>query len=196
MNKKRVFIVHGWDGSPQGCWIPWLKKELEGNGFWVEALFMPNPEQPEIKLWVDYLNNAVGKVDKNTYFVGHSIGCQTILRYVEQLSHEKQIGGIVCVAGFFRLPYLKTEEEKNVAEPWLETKINFDKILIHTNKIIAIFSDDDPDVDLVDSELFKKYLGAKIIIEHNMGHFSDDDGVKKLKSVLSNVLKMSVSLKD
>jgi len=195
MKKRRVFIVHGWDGSPRGCWIPWLKKALEARGFLVEALFMPNPEQPEIKLWIDCLNNAVGKVDKNTYFVGHSIGCQTILRYVEHLSSENRIGGIVCVAGFFRLPYLETEEEKKIAKPWLETKIDFEKIKKHTNKIIAIFSDNDPDVDLGEKELFEKYLEAETIIEHNKGHFSDDAGVKKLKSALSSVLKISTGFK-
>ena len=31
--KKRVFIVHGWDGYPEEVWFPWLKKELEAKGF-------------------------------------------------------------------------------------------------------------------------------------------------------------------
>lgn len=191
MNKKRVFIIHGWDGSPQDCWIPWLKKELETKGFFVETPLMPRAEEPEIQSWFSVLNNTVGKIDENTYFVGHSIGCQTILRYVEQLPSENKIGGIVCVAGFFRLLYLETEEEKKIAKPWLETEMDFEKIKKHTNKIIAIFSDNDPDVDLGDKELFEKYLGAKTIIEHNKGHFSDDTGIKKLKSALDSVLEIS-----
>lgn len=187
---KRVFIVHGWDGSPQNCWFPWLKNKLEEQGFIVSIPAMPDPKTPEIKRWVSCLSDAVREVDRETYFVGHSIRCQTILRYIEQIS-PKQIGGIVCVAGFFRLLRLSTNEEKEIAKPWLETKIDFNKIKESTNKIIAIFSDDDPDVDIGDKELFKKYLNAKTITEHKKGHFSDDAGVMDLPSALEAVLEIA-----
>ena len=189
--QKRIFIVHGWDGSPQNCWFPWLKNKLEEKGFFVEAPAMPNPEIPEVKSWVSCLRNAVGETDENTYFVGHSIGCQTILRYIEQLPAESRVGGVVCVAGFFRLLHLETDEEKEIAKPWLETQMDFEKIKKHTNKIIAIFSDDDPDVDLGDKELFKTYLNAKTIVEHRKGHFSDDAGIKELSSALEAVLEIA-----
>ena len=188
---KRVFIIHGWDGYPENCWFPWLKKELEAKGFLVFAPAMPNPEAPEIKSWVSHLNSVVKEPDENTYFVGHSIGCQIILRYLEQLPSEIKIGGVVCVAGFFRLLYLETEEEKELAKPWLETKIDFEKIKTHTNKIIAIFSDNDPDVDLGDKELFEKHLNATTFVEHNKGHFSDDAGIKDLPVLLEELLKIS-----
>lgn len=179
--QKRVFVIHGWDGSPQNCWFPWLENELKKKGFIVKVLSMPHPERPTIVDWVNYLFNAVGEPDVNTYFVGHSIGCQTILRYIEKVG--KPIGGIVCVAGFFRLLHLATTEEKEIAKPWLETPIDFKKIKEQTNKIVAIFSDNDPDVDLEDKKLFEKNLGAKTFVEHNKGHFSDDAGVKELPSV-------------
>ena len=98
---KRVFIIYGWEGNPENCWFPWLKKELENKGFSVIVPSMPHPDAPEIKSWVGHLNSVAGEADENTYFVGHSIGCQTILRYIEQLPQEVKIGGIVCVAGFF-----------------------------------------------------------------------------------------------
>lgn len=187
---KRVFIIHGWDGNPENCWFPWLKTELESKGFSVIIPSMPSPETPEIKSWVDHLKNEVREVDENTYFVGHSIGCQTILRYIEQLPQETKIGGIICVAGFFNLSGLETEEEKQLAKPWLETKIDFEKIKTHTNKIIAIFSDDDPFVDLENKELFEKYLGAKTFIEHAKGHFDDYAKRDELPVVLEELLKI------
>lgn len=187
--QKRVFIVHGWDGSPQNCWFPWLKNKLEERGFVVQALSMPHPENPIIIDWVSYLSDIVGEPDKNTYLVGHSIGCQAILRYVEQL--QKPIGGIVCVAGFFRLLHLATDEEKAIAKPWLETLMDCGKIKQWSGEIVAIFSDDDPDVDLGDKELFEKYLNAKTIVEHHQGHFSDDAGIKELPSALEAVLRIA-----
>lgn len=78
--QKRVFIIHGWDGSPQNCWFPWLKNELEKKGFSVGVPPMPHPEIPTISDWVNCIAVAVGQPDENTFFVGHSIGCQAILR--------------------------------------------------------------------------------------------------------------------
>ncbi len=46
--KKRVFIVHGWDGSPSNCWFPWLQRELQKRGCAVSVLSMPHPEIPTI----------------------------------------------------------------------------------------------------------------------------------------------------
>lgn len=188
--QKRVFIIHGWEGNPENCWFPWLKKELENKGFSVITPSMPNPEAPEIKLWVGHLNNVVGEVDENTYFIGHSVGCQAILRYLESLENKK-VGGVIFVAGWFHLKGIEEEEgTEEVARPWLETPIDFKKILKMTNKFTAIFSDDDNYVPIEDTEIFKEKLGAKIIIKHDKGHFSDDVGVKELPVVLEELLKI------
>ena len=112
------------------------------------------------------------------------------MRYLETLPEKTKIGGIVFVAGFFNLPFLETKEEKEIAKPWLNNRINTDKIKMLTKNIVAIFSDDDQDVPLSDSKLFKERLNAKIIIEHNKGHFSDDAGIKELPVVLNKILKM------
>ncbi len=186
---KRVFIIHGWDGYTDEGWFPWLKKELEQKGFDVIIPAMPHPENPTIKDWVSHLLNEVGKPDKNTYFVGHSIGCQTILRYIDQI--KKPIGGIVCVAPWFTLPHLRTDEEKKIAQPWLETSLDYKNIKRRANKIIAIFSDDDPDVDVGDKKLFENRLSAKTVVEHNKGHFSGSDGIKELPSALEAVLEIA-----
>ena len=81
--QKRVFIIHGWDGYPDEGWFPWLRKELELVGFEIVILSMPNPVAPEIGSWVKCLKDGVGEINENTFFVGHSIGCQTIIRYLE-----------------------------------------------------------------------------------------------------------------
>jgi len=40
---------------------------------------------------------------------------------------------------------------------------------------------------------FKDRLGAKLIIEHNMKHFSGDDGISELPVVLNNLLEISAN---
>lgn len=187
--QKRVFIVHGWSGYPEEGWFSWLKQELEARSFSVIVPTMPDTENPKIDNWVNHLSNIIGEADINTYLVGHSIGCQTIMRYLERLE-EKRIGGAVFVAGFFNLVGLSNEEQ-SVVKTWLETPIDFGKIKQTTNNFVAIFSTNDPWVPLTEQNIFRNELGAKIIIEENKKHFSGEDGTNKLQSALDSVLKLA-----
>ncbi|KKQ37224.1 MAG: hypothetical protein US53_C0024G0012, partial [Candidatus Woesebacteria bacterium GW2011_GWA1_37_7] len=47
---------------------------------------------PKIKEWVPFLQENMSNPDEETHFVGHSIGCQTILRYLETLSEKTKVG--------------------------------------------------------------------------------------------------------
>jgi len=194
---KRVFIIHGWEGDSQNHWFPWLKKELEKNDFEVITPNMPNTDEPKIEEWVPFLSELVGEPDENTYFVGHSIGCQAILRYLEILENKK-VGGAIFVAGWFVLTeftYLEDPEyeqsSRKIAKPWIKTLIDFKKVKNSAKKFIAIFSDNDPYVDLSDKNVFVKQLVAKIIIEHNKGHFRLSESGKQLPIVLESILKIS-----
>lgn len=190
---KRVFIIHGWDGYPEENWFPWLKKELEVRGFEVFVPQLPAPDLPEINSWVSTLSKTVGISDEETYFVGHSIGCQTIVRYLESLPTEFKIGGVVFVAGFFkRLTNLEDDEDvRQTAKQWLETPIDFSKVRIHVPRSVAVFSDNDQYVPLDNQDDFRDKLNSKIIVEHEKGHFNTAAGVTELPEVLEELLKMA-----
>ena len=64
---------------------------------------MPNTNSPKIEKWVGFLEKNIKSADTDTYFIGHSIGCQTILRYLERLPESTKVGGVVFVAGWFNL---------------------------------------------------------------------------------------------
>lgn len=187
---KRVFIVHGWEGNPQEGWFPWLKRELEKRGVQVTVPPMPNAAEPRIETWISHLSKVVGEPDEETYFIGHSIGVQTILRYLETI--DKKIGGVVAVAGFYTLnpDSISDEEDKAIAKPWLERPINNDRVKGNTNNITAIFSDNDPDVGIENESMFKERLGAKTIVLHAKGHFSGSENVPELPTVLNELLEM------
>ncbi len=187
--QQRVFIIHGWGGNPNEGWFPWLKKELEKKQFVVSVPAMPTTDHPIINKWVPFLKKNVGTANEQTYFVGHSIGCQTILRYVTRLPPTTKIGGIVLVAPWVHL-INQTDEEMQIAQPWIETPIPWEKVKKHITHIVSIFSDNDDCVPLSDSAIFKKQLNTKIIIEHNKGHFSGSDDIMELPSALNALLTM------
>jgi len=174
MFMKRIFIAHGWDGSPEQGWFPWLKRELEARGFEVHVPQLPEPEEPRIARWVPALAREVGEVDEETFFVGHSMGCQAIARFLASLPAGVKVGGAVFVAGFFkRLTNCDGDElERDVAREWLTTPLDLQSVRAHLPKSIAIFSDNDPFVPLDNQDAFRDALGSAIVIEHARGHFS------------------------
>ncbi|QQG39458.1 MAG: serine hydrolase family protein [Candidatus Aenigmatarchaeota archaeon] len=187
---KRVFLVHGWESSPKSDWFPWLKDTLEKKGCEVVAPAMPNTDAPEIGPWVQALTKAVGTPDKDTYFVGHSIGCQTILRYLESLPEGSKVGGALFVAGWFTLVGLETEEEKTIAKPWIESDIDFKRVKKTTKKFVAIFSDNDPYVPIGQAADFEMTIGARVLIRKRKGHFRREDGVTEYKLIYDELKKL------
>lgn len=190
---KRVFIIHGWDGYPEEGWFPWLKKELETRGFEVIVPQLPDAGSPRIEKWVPALAAVVGSPNEETYFVGHSMGCQTIARYLEGLPAGVKIGGAVFVAGYFkRLTGLEDDPDVSATDRhWLGAPLDLQKVKSHLPKSVAIFSDDDPWVPLDNQDDFRDKLNSRIIIEHKKGHFSGPrDGVKELPVVLEEILKL------
>jgi predicted alpha/beta hydrolase family esterase len=191
--QKRAIIVHGWDGTPEDGWFPWLRTELAKQGFEVVVPQLPDPLIPRIAKWVPTLAAAVvtRPVDEQTYFVGHSMGCQTIARYLETLPEGQRAGGAVFVAGFFkRLTGIEdTPDEQLVKNEWLGTPIDLAKVKPRLPKSVAIFSDDDPFVPLDDQDDFRDKLGSEIIVQHHMGHFSGGrDKAFELPIVLEKIL--------
>ena len=131
----------------------------------------------------------IGNPDKDLYLVGHSAGVITILRYLESLSRDQKIGGVVLIAGFTdKLVYGELEN-------FFETPIDFEKIKQHCNKFVAIHSDNDPFVPLAQGDILKEKLEAKLIVLHDMGHFSgpvdDSKSVTTLPEVTREILKLA-----
>jgi len=183
--QKRVFIIHGWEGYPEEGWRPWIKNELEKRGFTAFVPAMPDTKHPKMDAWLGHLTKVVGIPDENCYFIGHSLGCITILRYIETLKENQKVGGVVFVSGF--TSNLGYEE----LESFFKKPIEWERIKSHCNKFVAIHSDNDPYVSLHYGKIFKEKLNAEIIIEHNMKHFSGDDGIMVLPIALDSLLKIS-----
>lgn len=190
---KNVYIIHGWEGSPKEYLHVWLKTELEKKGFNVLVPKMPNPSVPIIKDWVNKIKE-ISNPNENSVFIGHSIGCQAILRFLETLPIDVKIAGMILIAPWMSLDENTIKEEGEevieIARPWMETPINFSKVKTHCSNITAIFSDNDPYVPIEQKNIFEQKLDANIIIEHNKGHFTVSDNIRELPSALEAVIKI------
>lgn len=163
---KRAVIVHCWEGYPEYCWYPYVKKELEAKGFEVKVPAFPETEAPQLDKWLPVLKKEIGSPNEDVYLIGHSIGAVTILRYLESLNVGQKIGGVVLVAGF--TDNLGFDELKN----FFNFPIDLERIKDRANYFVAIHSDDDPFVPLKHGKIFDEKLGAKLIVKQGFKHFS------------------------
>jgi uncharacterized protein len=185
---KKVFILHGWGDHYNKGWFPWLKKELELRGFETKSLNMI-PQPPILNKWKNILKKACPKPDKNTYFIGHSASAMTILHYLSELSENTIIGGIVLVAGW--TDDLEMEELQN----FFKKELDWKKVKKHCKKFIDIYSDNDPYVKSYHAKVLKQKLGAKLILDKGKKHFSHEEEIDELHSVLNAVIEISKTQK-
>ena len=205
-NLKTIVIVHGWTGSSKRDWMRWLARELRAQGFRVIVPDMPIPRAPVPIVWVPYLKHAVGTIDENTFFVGHSVGCQAIMRMLAR--QDRKSGGAIFVAGFFKTkdflrshPWLKSFQNfysmpYHVAAKyvirWWETRFDYARLRKNIPKSVVILSDNDHVVDeKLNAELFHKHLNSEIIIIKNGGHLTGPEGFRQFPMLVEEVLKMT-----
>lgn len=182
--KKRIIIIHGWEASPQANWFPWLKENLEKIDCEVTVPAMPNADSPVMAEWLAKLKEVAVSPDENLYLVGHSLGVITILRYLESLSEDRQIGGAVLVAGF---PESIGYKEIN---SFFEKPLNYEKVKKSAKKFIAIHSDNDPYVPMKNGELLRDKLGAELIVIERAGHLNAGDGYGQLPQALDKLKEL------
>ena len=180
--QKRVVMIHGWGGTPDEGWRPWLKHELEKREFLVHVPAMPDTMQPKMQEWVAYLAKIVHVPDTDCFLVGHSLGVVAILRYLATLEGDQKICGAILIAGFtydLGIPELSN---------FFKSPMPWEKIKKHCSKFVVIHSDNDPVVPFVQGEILRDKLGSEYIVVPNMRHFSGDDGITEAPVILETIL--------
>jgi predicted alpha/beta hydrolase family esterase len=195
MKPKRAFIIHGYQGYPEEAWQPWLKAELEKRGWAVWLPAMPRPDHPVMAEWIGLLDRLVGEPDDQTVLVGHSLGVQVVLRYLERIAAKGQaVRKIVLIAGAF--PSGMTAEQADartggdaVLRPWLTLGVDGEKVNRATGACTVILSDNDPIIPFEQARAsFVSHLRCEIVVEPGKGHFNEDDHLTELPAALSAVL--------
>jgi uncharacterized protein len=191
----RAFIIHGYQGYPDEAWQPWLKAELEKRGYVVALPAMPHPDRPIMAEWIGFIAGLVGEPDKDTALIGHSLGVQAVLRYLESLGRAgKAVGKTVLIAGSFPVGMSAEAADRRtegdaVLRPWLTLGVDSQWVNRAIGKCTVILSDNDPIIPLEQAKAsFAAHLNATFVIERGKGHFNEDDKLTDLPSALAAVL--------
>ena len=156
--KADFVLLHGYKGSPERDFFPWMKIELEKRGFSVYAPELPHPSEPNIEEQVNFLlkNHTFGE---NTILITHSLGGVDAMKLLPRLSTK--IKTLIMVAPPLRTEFLDGEN-RPALEKATDWKFDFGGIKNKVSKIIVIQDIHDRIVPASHPEEIAKKLGAEL----------------------------------
>lgn len=186
---RKVFIVHGFQGEPNGGWRPWLMGELAKLNVYACALPMPTPHEPVREEWMAEIARVVKDSGEEIFLVGHSLGVPAILNYLESVP-EKEFAGVFLVAGLHsKLRVNEPDAAIRRADNFFSHPFDFDTIKQRAKKFVVIHGEDDNKVPFSHAEDLSKWLGAELISVPKGKHLSGQDGWYQLPPLLSSLRK-------
>ncbi|MEK4441414.1 MULTISPECIES: RBBP9/YdeN family alpha/beta hydrolase [Niallia] len=171
MNK--LYLIDGYGGSPKINWLSDIKKEFK-NSFHIQIVDYTDATIANVTQWDLDLDRAI-KEPNNVYFICHSLGCITFLRYL--LRHNVQIKGAIFVSGFAE-PIAAFPQ----FDPYMQ-ELNLDKIKHLLEASFFISSRTDKIIDWQISNSLANKLEIPFILLPSGGHFTSGEGIIEMPSV-------------
>ncbi|MDP0499194.1 MAG: alpha/beta hydrolase [Verrucomicrobiota bacterium JB022] len=173
-----VYIVPGYGATPRSHWFPWLRRRLAADGLQAQVVALPAPTNPQPAPWQQALARAVGQPGPTTSIVAHSLGCLTLLHYLQSRPAVK-VGAVVLVAGFYEV----LDRYPNL-QPFFEPALDFGQLRGQAQAYRVIASRDDTHVPLERTQALAQALHAPLKETNRCGHFLAEDGVSRLPLAL------------
>jgi hypothetical protein len=168
---------------------------LERNGYEVALPAMPHADRPTIPEWTGFIATLVGQPDEGTVLIGHSLGAQAVLHYLDALGNSgRSVGKTVLIASNFPFGMSLESADRRTGgdqalRPWLMAGAEPKKVKKAAGRCTVILSDDDPYIPFREAKTsFETSLSPTIIVETGKGHFNEDDHMVELPSALAAVL--------
>lgn len=177
---KRVFIVHGYGATAANHWFGWLQGQALARGAEAVALTLPDSENPDFAAWQQGLHEAIGMPQADDIFVGHSLGCISLLHYLTAMSPAR-IGGLVLVSGFVdKLPGFAAIGDFSMDGFIAKARVDVARVAAMTADITCVISENDHVVPAALSRGLAERLHARMVSVAQGGHFLGREGFHEL----------------
>ena len=157
MTGKLFIFTHGVGGSPESCFIPFLRRKLEEMGHQTHAPAYPNSCDPDFPEWRATFEEDLSKLwnkEDDIVLVAHSLGGYFVLRLLGECSGAswtKKVCGVVLVA--------PTSTKRPNRRKFYSESVKWSGIRSLSCKVILLYSDNDSRVSPEHSALVVSELG-------------------------------------
>nr|WP_298794905.1 alpha/beta fold hydrolase [uncultured Acetobacter sp.] len=179
LSSRQYVIVHGYTANPDAHWFPWLKKQLELSGATVRVPALPSSQAPEPDAWAETLNTLLPHLNNQTFLIGHSLGCVTLLRHLMSRPKGETVGGYVLVSGFDQ--HLQTLPQ---LDAFTDSPLNYEDLQSRSAFRASVFSDNDGIVDPGLSRTLAASLHTTTLDVPGGGHFLGREGYEQFPELL------------
>lgn len=193
---RRLAIVPRWSGRTDSDWYPWMRAQLDRRA---PGAFSPvlvgglvEPDAPQIERCRGAMMQLLGDdpaLLARTVLVGHSVGCQVVLHYLETLGEEARVAGVLCVAGWWSV-----DEPWDTIQPWIETPHDLPRIAAAAERFVVMLSDNDPFTadHAANAAAWRERLAAEVVLERGAEHFNRSEEPAVLDAILSRFCPGSI----
>lgn len=182
MTRRNYVLLHGFHGTSDGVFFPWLKKELEKLGLRYQAPDLPNTENPKEEEQINFvLQNCT--FDENTVILGHSLGAVVAMKVLEKLNIK--IAGLVMAGGFSSPKFRDKQRPFHSTFNW---EFDYSKIKNHVGFIQILSDPKDYAVRIEQGKDLHKNLGGYFKeITGKLPHYTSEQEPEILQALVPNV---------
>jgi hypothetical protein len=167
--KRQAIVVPRWGGTPAHDWYPWIVAEREGR---IRVLDLPDPETPTITAWPEAIAGVLrerGNALADTVLVGHSVGCQAVLRALGRLPEDARVHAVLCVAGWWTV-----DAPWETIRPWMDPPPDVGRIRGIAGSVHVLLSTNDPFTADYEHNagLWRSRLHAHVTVIDDAKHFN------------------------
>ncbi|MFZ6185056.1 alpha/beta hydrolase [Nannocystis pusilla] len=172
----RLLVVPRWAGTPRSDFYPWLVDSLAaapGRPFDpVVVADLPNPGTPRLDTWPPAIARLLGDdpdVLRDTFVLGHSVGCQALLHALAALPAGSRVAGMLAVAGWWSV-----DEPWPTILPWQDNLPDLARVRAAVPRLTVLLSDGDPFTrdHQANAVLWRERLGAEVEVVPGARHFN------------------------
>lgn len=182
-----IYIIHGFQASPQSHWFPWLHQQLESLGISSNIVHLQDSSHPDYSIWKQDLSLQLKDLQSDSVVIAHSLGCVTALDYLSSVLVDRKIKAFIGVSGFQEK--LKSLPELNQFVE--QTHVNESVLRLQIQQRYVIFSNNDLYVPAPLTICLGQRINAQMIEIKGAGHFLTEDGYSefpRLLELLKNIV--------
>jgi leucyl-tRNA synthetase len=152
----RYVMLHGYLGSREKHFFPWLRNELTRRGISFVCPELPDSDDPKEEEQVQYVLQNV-QLNENTVLYGHSLGAVVALKVLEKLDHP--IAGLVMSGGFLEP---KFKDHPRPFEKNFNWNFNFEKIKSNVGFVRTLSDLNDTSIPVEQGRLLHEHLDGRL----------------------------------